>query len=141
MRASESPVIRKATSALLALTVVAAGVIIDGIAARYYFYSNWIRLENAAQAAAAAGSVYLPTNPAMALKTAHQYASLNGVRPEEIVSATIAPDHSAITIRLRRSMPFYLSGAGVGQSSGPVTASEKAHAPRLPPLHSRWIEL
>jgi hypothetical protein len=126
---------------LLALTVVAASIIIDGIAARYYFYSNWIRLENAAEAAATAGSLYLPKNPAMALKTAHEYASLNGVHPEEIVSTTIAPDDSAITIRLRRSMPFYLSGAGVGQSSGPVTASEVAHAPRTALSHPRWIDL
>jgi hypothetical protein len=141
LRASESPVIRKATSALLALTIVASAVIIDGIAARYYFYSNWIRLENAAEAAAAAGSLYLPANPAMALKTAHQYAALNGVRPEEIVSATVAPDDSTIAIRLQRTMPFYLSGAGVGQSSAPVTAYEEAHAPRTPPAHSRWIEI
>jgi hypothetical protein len=141
LRASESPVIRKATSALLALTVVAGAVIIDGVFARLYFYSNWIRLENAAAAAATAGSAYLPTNPAMALKTAHEYASLNGVRPNEIVSATIAPDASAITIRLKRPMPFYLSGAGIGQSSGPVTAINEAHAPQTPPAHSRWIQL
>lgn len=141
MRASESPVIRKATSALLALTLLGGGVIIDGVAARYYFYSNWIRLDNAAEAAATAGSAFLPANPAMALKIAHQYASLNGVRPEEIVSATITSDDSAITVRLRRALPFYLSGAGVGQSSGPVTASEEAHAPRALPAHSRAIDL
>ena len=141
MRASESPVIRKATSALLAITVVAGAVIIDGVAARYYFYSNWIRLENAADAAATAGSLYLPANPAMALKTAHKYASLNGVRPEEIVSTTITPDDSTITIRLKRAMPFYLSGAGLGQTTSAVTATEEAHAPRTPPSDSRWIEI
>jgi hypothetical protein len=126
---------------LLALTVVAGAFIIDGVFARLYFYSNWIRLENAAVAAANAGSAYLPTNPAMALKTAHEYASLNGVRPNEIVSATITPDDSAITIRLKRAMPFYLNGVGIGQSTGPITATDEAHAPRTPPAHSRWIQL
>ncbi len=121
--------------------MVAGAVIIDGVFARIYFYSNWIRLENAADAAATAGSLYLPANPAMALKTAHEYAALNGVRPDEIVSATIAPDDSAITIRLRRTMPFYLSGAGIGQSTGPVTATDEAHAPRTPASHPRWIQI
>jgi len=141
LRASESPVIRKATSALLALSLVAGVIIVDAVCARYYFYSNWIRLENAADAAATAGSLFLPTNPAMALKTAHEYASLNGVRPNEIVSTTIAPDGSAITIRLRRAVPFYLSGAGIGQSTGPVTATDEAHAPRTPLVGSRWLQL
>jgi hypothetical protein len=121
--------------------MVAAAVIIDGIAARYYFYSNWIRLENAAGAATAAGSVFLPAYPTMALKTAYKFASLNGVHPEEIVSATVAPDDSAITIRLRRTLPFYLSGFGVGQSSGPVIASEVAHAPHTPPARSQAFDL
>lgn len=141
MRASESPVIRKATSVLLALTLLSGAVIIDGVLARFYFYSNWIRLENAAAAAATAGSLFLPANPAMALKTAHQYALLNGVRPEEIVSATVASDDSAITVRLRRGIPFYLSGAGIGQSSGPVTATDEAHAPRTHSPQRGWIQI
>jgi hypothetical protein len=142
LRASESPVIRKATSALLALTLVAGAVIIDSVFAQFYFYSNWIRLENAADAAANAGAVFLPANPAMALKTAHEYASLNGVRPSEIVSATIAPDDSAITIRLKRAMPFYLlCGGGISHPSGPVTATDQAHAPRTSLAHSRPFAL
>jgi len=126
---------------LLALSVLAGVVIVDGVFARYYFYSNRIRLENAADAAVTAGSLFLPANPAMALKTAYEYASLNGVRPNEIVSTTIAPDDSTITIRLRRAMPFYLSGAGIGQPARAVTATDEAHAPRTPLAHSRWLQL
>jgi hypothetical protein len=141
LRASRSPIIRKATPVLLALTIVVGAVIIDGVFARIYFYSNWIKLENAAAAAAEAGALYLPANPAMALKTANQYASLNGVRPDEIVCATIAPDDYTITIRLRRTMPFYMIGAGIGQPTGPVTATDEAHAPKTPPTHARWFEI
>jgi hypothetical protein len=141
LRASESPLIRKATSALLALTVVAGAVIIDGVFARFYFYSNWIRLKNAADSAATAGALYLPANPAKALKTAHEYASLNGVRPNEIVSATIALDASTITIQLKRAMPFYLSGAWIGEPNGPVTATDEVHARQSPRTGSRAIDL
>ena len=80
MRASESPVIRKATTILLAITLLVAVVIIDGVVARYYYYSNSIRLQNAADEAISAGIVFLPANPALAFKTARQYALLNGVR-------------------------------------------------------------
>lgn len=128
VRASESPVIRKATAALLVITLAAGLIIIDGVFARIYFYANQVRLENAAGAAVIAGAMYLPDNPAMALKTARYYASLNGMRPEEIVAATIAPDHSSISITLKRAIPFYLSGAGVGQPTEPVIATEVAHA-------------
>jgi hypothetical protein len=128
MRASESPVIRKATAGLLALTIVVSAVVVDGIVARYYFYSNWIRLENAAAVAATAGSAYLPADPAKAVKTAREYVALNGVRSDEILSTTVTPDDSTITIRLQRAMPFYLRGIGIGESSGPVTATTAAHA-------------
>lgn len=129
VRASESPVIRRATVALLVITLVAGTIIIDGVFARIYFYANRVRLENAASAAVIAGSMYLPGNPTMALKTARHYASLNGMRPEEIVAATLAPDNSSISITLKRAIPFYLSGAGVGQPTRPVIATEVAHAP------------
>lgn len=129
MRASQSAVIRKATSALLVVTLVAGALIIDAVYARIYFYSNWIRLENAAEAATTAGSRFLPGNPAKALRTAERYASLNGVLPSEIASATVAPDDSTITIRLVRPIPFFLSGAGLGQATAPVVAIDQAHAP------------
>jgi hypothetical protein len=130
MRASESPVIRKATTILLAITLLVAAVIIDGVVARYYYYSNSIRLQNAADEAVSAALLFLPGNPAMALKIAHQYALLNGMRPEEIVSEKVAPDGSTISIELRRGVPFYLDGAVIGPSNGPVTTIDVAHAPR-----------
>ncbi len=125
------------------MTLVAGALIMDAVFARIYFYSNWIRLENAAEAATTAGSLYLPGDPAMALKTAERYASLNGVRPNEIVSATVTPDDSTITIRLQRSMPFFLSGVGLGQATVPVVATDAAHAPHIPPppAHSHSFEI
>jgi hypothetical protein len=81
----------------------------------------------------------------MALKTAERYASLNGVQPSEIVSATVAADDSTITIRLERSMPFFLSSVGLGQPTTPVVATDEAHAPQgaSPPtdVRSRSFDL
>jgi hypothetical protein len=141
MRASESPVIRKATTILLAITLLVAVVIIDGVVARYYYYSNSIRLQNAADEAISAGIVFLPANPALAFKTARQYALLNGVSPEEIVSENVAPDGSTISIELRRGIPFYLSGAVLSPSNGPVTATDVEHAPRQQAKGQRAFDL
>jgi len=126
---------------LLTVTLLAGAVIIDGVIERIYFYSNWIRLENAADAAAMAGSSYLPANPAMALKAAHEYAVLNGVRPGEIVSAKVSPDDSAITIQLSRRIPFYLSGVAVGQLTNSVTAVGEANAPQIRQPRPGWFQV
>jgi hypothetical protein len=141
LRASESLLIRKATAVLLTVTLLAGAVIIDSVIERIYFYSNWIRLENAAGAAAMAGSSYLPANPAMALKAARKYAVLNGVRPGEIVSAKVSPDDSAITIKLSRRIPFYLSGVAVGDLANSVTAVGEAGALQGRQPHSGWIQV
>lgn len=120
---------------MLVVTLVVSAFIIDAVISRIYFYSNWIHLENAAEAATTAGSLYLPGDPAKALRTAERYASLNGIRPDEIASTVITPDDSTISIRLERPMPFFLSGIGLGQPTAPVIATDEAHAPRVtPPL-------
>ena len=77
----------------------------------------------------------------MAFKTARQYALLNGMRPEEIVSEKVASDGSTISIKLRRGIPFYLSGAVIARSSGPVIATDVGHAPRARPTHLGAIDL
>ena len=141
MRASQSPVIRKATTVLLGATLIVAAIMIDCLTARYYYYSNSIRLQNAADEAVNAGIVFLPANPAKAFKTARQYALLNGMRPEEIVSEKVASDGSTISIKLKRGIPFYLSGALIAPSNGPVIATDMAHAPRARPAHTGAIDL
>lgn len=118
-----------------------AAVIIDGVYARYYYYSNSIRLQNAADEAVSAGIVFLPANPSRAFKTAHQYALLNGILPEEIVAEKVAADGSAISIELRRGIPFYLSGILFARSNGPITATDVLHAPRAKPTHQGAIDL
>ena len=111
----------RATTVLFAITIIVAAVIIDGVCARYYYYSNSIRLQNAADEAVSAGIVFLPGNPAKAFKTAHQYALLNGIRPDEIIAEKVAADGSTISIELKRGTPFYLSGAVIARSNGPIT--------------------
>ena len=128
MRASKSPFVRRATALTTIITLLTAVVIIDGVFARFYFYSNWIRIQTAADAGVTAGSNFLPGNPAEAIATARAYAELNGVRPDEIVSAAVSRDDSAITLHVQRGLPFYLSGAGLGRMGRWIKAEGSAHA-------------
>jgi Flp pilus assembly protein TadG len=128
VRASDSKFIRRATAVTLITTILAGAFIIDGAFEQFYFYSNWIRLQTAADAGATAGSHYLPKNPAQALATARAYAQLNGVRPDEIVSAAVSSDDGAITLDLRRGVPFYLTGIALGLVDRWIKAEGNAHA-------------
>ncbi len=123
-----------ATRLMLAATLLVGGVILDGIFARYYFYANWIRLQTAADAAAIAGANYLPAHPRRALAVAREYAELNGVRSSEIVMARVSPDDREISLRVKRSIPFYLAGAPAQAVSARATAAVRpfGSAPRLP---------
>ncbi len=125
--------IRFAARLLLAATIVAGAVILDGVAERYYFYSNWIELQNAAYSATVAGSAYLPSHPARALAVTRKYAELNGVRSSEIVIARIARDHRKIILKVKRTIPFYLDGAIVGDSARSISAT--AMSPPAAPPH------
>ena len=115
-----------AAIAALALTIFAGGLILDGVGAAVYYYVNWIELQKAADAAARAGSSYLPGNPGLALRTARTYVGLNGVTVHEIQFAQVSPDQRKITIRLARRLPFYLSGFAVGLRTRWIVATGTA---------------
>src|SRR5579863_1453970 len=87
-----------------------------------------MRLQKAADAAALAGSQYLPKEPAMAVKTARAYARLNGIDEGEIVMAAVSPDGQHVTIKLSRSLPFYLTGIVLGINRRHVVATATASA-------------
>ncbi|HVC45414.1 MAG TPA: hypothetical protein VND20_11410 [Candidatus Binataceae bacterium] len=133
MRASQSNTIRKATTITLVATVLAGLLIGDGAFTQLYFFSNWIRLKNAADAGATAGAEYLPANPAQAIATARAYAQLNGVRPDEIVSLVVSSDADAITLELRRGVPLYLTGLAFGLLKRSIKVDGSARAAQPTP--------
>jgi len=115
-----------AAIAALVMTIFAGALILDGVGAAVYYYVNWIQLQKAADAAAKAGSSYLPGNPGLALSTARTYVRLNGVTPHEIQLAQVSADQRRITIRLARRLPFYLTGFAVGLRTRWVVATSTA---------------
>jgi hypothetical protein len=75
------------------------------------FYFNRTLLQNAADSAVAAGSVYLPSDPALAIKTANDWAESNGIVSTEIVSTAVSADGRQIQMRLARTVPFFYARA------------------------------
>jgi hypothetical protein len=89
------------------------------------FYFNWGQLQKAADAAVLAGANYLPDNPAEATAIANQLAQSNGVKSGEIVSTIVADDDLSISIKLQRTVPYFLARV-LGLTSGAVTTAATA---------------
>src|ERR1039457_4639715 len=77
------------------------------------------------------GANYLPDNPSQALTTANQLAQNNGVKAGEIVSTSVAADNLSISIKLQRTVPYFLAKV-LGLSNGIVTTAATA-TPQFPP--------
>jgi len=75
------------------------------------FYFNRTLLQNAADSVVAAGSVYLPTNPAFGIQTANDWAASDGIVSAEIVSTAVSADGRQIQTRLERTVPFFYARA------------------------------
>jgi hypothetical protein len=89
------------------------------------FYYNWVLLQKAADAAALAGASYLPSQTAKAVAAANNYANLNTVLNGEIVSNQVAAGNQSITVKFKRTVPYYF-GRVLGLTSAPVAASATA---------------
>ncbi len=137
MNAEKRKKFRLAARLLLVSTIMAGAVILDGVAERYYFYSNWIEMQNAVYSATIAGSTYLPSHPRRALAVARKYAELNGVRANEIVTAQVAHGNRTITLMVKRSIPFYLDGAVVGDTTRSISATAASTPPPPRPTPGR----
>ncbi|MGH7934205.1 MAG: hypothetical protein ACREQN_13735 [Candidatus Binataceae bacterium] len=94
--------------ASIVLIVLIGATIIDTVIAVVRFNRTWVELQKAADAAALAGSNYLPAEPATALRIARSYASLNGIRPGEVKQVRLSADGDSLTVELTRPLPFYL---------------------------------
>ena len=95
------------------------------------FYFNWVQLQKAADSAVLAGANYLPDNPTQAQTTANTLAQNNGVKASEIVSTIVAADNLSISIKLTRTVPYFLARA-IGLTTGMVSTSATA-GPQFPP--------
>jgi hypothetical protein len=89
-------------------------------------YANWAELQKAADAAVLAGANRgLPYDAALATETAQQYAEMNGISKDEILSTTVASDNMALSMTLQRQVS-YVFGRVLGLTSAPVTVSATA---------------
>lgn len=95
------------------------------------FYFNWVQLQKAADSAVLGGANYLPDNPAQARTTANQLAQNNGVKAGEIASTTVAANNLSISIKLQRTVPYFLARV-LGLTNGIVTTAATA-TPQFPP--------
>jgi uncharacterized membrane protein len=111
--------------AITATALVGAIALFTDVAVMYF---NWMELQKAADAAAAAGANYLPEQPDIAASEANSYASSNGIQPSEIVSTVINNNNTQITIKLQRTVPYYFASV-LGLISGPVAAGATASVP------------
>jgi hypothetical protein len=91
----------------LAIPVLAGAAAISTVIA--HLYSDLAQAQKAANAAVVAGARFLPASPDSAVRTAKSCATLNGIRPDEILSTEIGPDHLSITISISRSVPYVFS--------------------------------
>jgi uncharacterized membrane protein len=89
------------------------------------FYLNWAQLQSGTDAAVMAGAAYLPTNPNLAFKTADASARLHGIRGSDMVITRIAPNKMSMTMKVDRSVPYYL-GHLFGVRDGTVEAISTA---------------
>ncbi len=95
------------------------------------FYFNWVQLQKAADSAALAGANYLPDNPTQAQATARLLAQNNGVKASEIISTTVSADALSVSIKLQRTVPYFVARV-LGLTSGLVTTAATA-SPQFPP--------
>jgi len=113
--------------ALMAVALVGmAGLTLDGS----NLNEQRRKLQNAADAAALAGAVDLPSNSAQATNSATQYLTANGfgggsdtVTVNQVTTTNFSND--TITVTLRRNVPYTLASV-LGLTSGNVTATAKA---------------
>ena len=89
------------------------------------FYYNWIKLQQATDAAVLGGASYLPSNPKLAVATARKLAAAHGIKPTEIAFTLVASNHMSMTMGVTRTLP-HLLGRVLGLASGNVTAAATA---------------
>src|SRR5438445_4971484 len=82
------------------------------------FYYQWGQLQNAADAAALAGVMYLPQDTTKAKNTAITYAQQNGMLASEIGTPTFGGGNQTLSITLTRNVPFYF-GKVLGLTQSP----------------------
>ena len=88
-------------------------------------YYNWMLLQKAADAAALAGAIYLPSDPASATSAVNTFVTNNGVKASEIVSISVLNSNTSVTVSLRRTVPYYFAQL-LGLTTGTVSASATA---------------
>jgi len=91
-------------------------------------YINWQQLQKAADAAVLAGGGGLPDNTAGATIAVNTYLTSNGIVGTDVVTGpTFSPDHTQISVTVKRTVPYYFGRAlGLVNSDVQVTATAQA---------------
>ena len=87
-------------------------------------YLNWAQLQKSTDSAVMAGAIYLPSEPAVAISSARDYAHARGIRNDEIVMTRVGADGSTISMTVTRKVSLLTRFLGVGQ--GNVAANSTA---------------
>jgi len=91
-------------------------------------YMNWTRLQVGTDTAVMAGAVYLPGDPAAAIRTANHYARICGIASDEIVATKIGADHTTISMNVTRKVTLVTRFLGVGQGNVAANSTATVHA-------------
>jgi Flp pilus assembly protein TadG len=91
-------------------------------------YMNWTRLQVGTDTAVMAGVVYLPGNPAAAIRTAEDYARICGIATDEIVATKIGPDRTTISMTVTRKVTLVTRFLGVGQGNVAANSTATVHS-------------
>jgi len=102
-------------------------MVVHSMAAAVYYATNSTSLQVVAENAVRSGARYLPREPAAAVRMVVSYAEHDGIAPDEIVLTTVATDDRAITLSLRRRVPWYIGfmAFGLPHAEIRVTASAR----------------
>ena len=94
-------------------------------------YMNWMQLQRSTDAAVRAGAVYLPSDPGEAISIARHYASLCGIRNNEIVATQIGSNGTTISMTTTRKVSLVTRFLGLGQEAIAANSTASVHAARL----------
>jgi Flp pilus assembly protein TadG len=93
-------------------------------------YMNWTRLQATTDTAVMAGAAYLPANPAVAIRTAQDYARICGIASDEIVATQVGSDRTTISMTLTRRVNLVTRFLGLGVGNVAANSTATVHAPR-----------
>jgi hypothetical protein len=105
---------------------LSGALIVHSISANFYYHSNLVRLQMAADLAVNMGANYLPADPHAAVQVADRFAKANGVLLNEITFTGVTADNRTLRIRLIRRVPLYIATLAVALPGDEIVVTASA---------------